>query len=66
MTPFHAATRYWSSGEKVAKPWPPVPGIPCTLGVGGASRVTSMTHSESETFIDCVGAAMYLPSRDTT
>src|SRR5262245_21147036 len=65
ILPFHAAMTWASSGEIVAKPWPPVSGTCLTSGLGGAARVTSMIQRLLPD-IALTGAAMYLPSRDTT
>src|SRR4051794_36443524 len=43
IAPFQAATTVPSSGEMVAKPWPPVLAMVVTSGVGGGAGVTSVT-----------------------
>ena len=44
ILPPHAATTLASSGEMVAKPWPPVFATVFTSGVGGGSCVTPVIH----------------------
>src|SRR5262245_52756983 len=65
ILPLKAATTFASSGEMVAKPWPPVFRTLVTSGSGGGTWVTAHTQ---RLFVraDSVGATRYLPSRETT